>query len=45
MGPTGLAWVAGRPGYEGCVVTADADGSNARLAWTPGFDSWFAERS
>jgi thiamine biosynthesis lipoprotein len=44
MGPTGLAWVAGRPGYEGCVVTADADGSNARLAWTPGFDSWFAER-
>ena len=45
MGPTGLAWVAGRPGYEGCVVTADADGSNARLVWTPGFDSWFAERS
>ncbi len=44
MGPTGLAWVAGRPGYEGCVVTADADGSNARLAWTPGFDGWFAER-
>ena len=44
MGPTGLAWVAGRPGYEGCAVTADPDGSNARLAWTPGFDSWFAYR-
>jgi thiamine biosynthesis lipoprotein len=44
MGPTGLAWVAGRPGYEGCAVSADPDGSNARLAWTPGFDSWFAER-
>jgi thiamine biosynthesis lipoprotein len=44
MGPTGLAWLAGRPGYEGCAVTGDADGSNARLAWTPGFDGWFAER-
>ncbi|MGA3057213.1 MAG: FAD:protein FMN transferase [Candidatus Limnocylindrales bacterium] len=44
MGPTGLAWVAGLPGFEGCAVTADPDGSNARLAWTPGFDSWFAER-
>jgi thiamine biosynthesis lipoprotein len=44
MGPRGLAWVAGRPGYEGCAVTADPDGSNARLTWTPGFDSWFAER-
>ncbi len=45
MGPTGLAWVAGRPGYEGCAVTADPDGSDARLAWTPGFDAWFADRS
>jgi thiamine biosynthesis lipoprotein len=44
MGPRGLAWVAGVPGFEGCAVTADPDGSNARLAWTPGFDSWFAER-
>ena len=44
MGPTGLAWVASRPGYEGCAVTTDPDGSNPRLAWTPGFDSWFADR-
>jgi thiamine biosynthesis lipoprotein len=44
MGPRGLAWIAGLPGFEGCAVTADPDGSNARLAWTPGFDSWFAER-
>jgi thiamine biosynthesis lipoprotein len=44
MGPRGLAWVAGLPDVEGCAVTADPDGSNARLAWTPGFDSWFAKR-
>jgi thiamine biosynthesis lipoprotein len=44
MGPTGLAWVAGVPGYEGCSITADADGSNGRLAWTPGFDPFFADR-
>jgi thiamine biosynthesis lipoprotein len=44
MGPTGLAWLAGRPGYEGCAVTGEADSANARLAWTPGFDSWFADR-
>lgn len=44
IGPTGLAWLAGRPGYEGCAVTGGPDGSDARLAWTPGFDSWFAER-
>jgi len=44
MGPTGLAWVASRPGYEGCAVTADPDGSDARLVWTPGFDPWFADR-
>ena len=42
MGPTGLAWVAGLPGYEGCSITADPDGSNGRLAWTPGFEGWFA---
>ncbi|MGZ6265327.1 MAG: FAD:protein FMN transferase [Candidatus Limnocylindrales bacterium] len=44
MGPTGLAWLAGRPGYEGCEVTGGPDGSDARLAWTPGFDGWFADR-
>ena len=44
MGPTGLAWVAGVAGYEGCSVTADQDGSNARLVWTPGFDSYLADR-
>jgi thiamine biosynthesis lipoprotein len=44
MGPPGLAWVASRPGYEGCAVTVDPDGTNPRLAWTPGFDSWFADR-
>jgi thiamine biosynthesis lipoprotein len=44
MGPTGLAWVAGLPDYEGCAITADPDGSNGRLAWTPGFDPYFADR-
>ena len=44
MGPTGLAWVAGLPDYEGCAITADPDGSNGRLAWTPGFDRYFADR-
>ncbi|MGD0248608.1 MAG: FAD:protein FMN transferase [Candidatus Limnocylindrales bacterium] len=44
MGPTGLAWVAGLAGYEGCSITADPDASNARLAWTPGFDAYFAGR-
>ena len=44
MGPTGLAWVASLPDYEGCAISADRDGSNASLAWTPGFDSWFADR-
>ena len=37
-------WVAGVAGYEGCSVTADPDGSNARLVWTPGFDSYLADR-
>jgi thiamine biosynthesis lipoprotein len=44
MGPTGLAWVAGLPDYEGCAISADPDGSNGRLAWTPGFDRYFADR-
>jgi thiamine biosynthesis lipoprotein len=44
MGPTGLAWVAGLPDYEGCAITADPDGSNGRLAWTPGFEAYFADR-
>jgi thiamine biosynthesis lipoprotein len=43
MGPTGLAWVANLADYEGCSVTADRDGSNARLNWTPGFDAYFAD--
>jgi thiamine biosynthesis lipoprotein len=45
MGPTGLAWVAGLAGYDGCSITADPDGSNGRLAWTPGFERWFADLS
>ncbi len=44
MGPTGLAWIAGVEGYEGCAITADRDGTNGRLAWTPGFDRYFADR-
>lgn len=44
MGPPGLAWVAGLAGYEGCAVTAGAGGSDARLAWTPGFEPYFADR-
>ena len=43
MGKTGLAWVAGLAGYAGCTITADPDGSNGRLAWTPGFDRLFAD--
>jgi thiamine biosynthesis lipoprotein len=43
MGPTGLAWVAGLAGYAGCSITADRDGSNGRLAWTPGFERCFAD--
>lgn len=45
MGPTGLAWIAGLDRYEGCTVTADRDGGEARLNWTPGFDAWLADRS
>ena len=44
MGPDGLAWIASRPGYEGCLITVEADGSDPRLGWTPGFEPWFAER-
>lgn len=44
MGPTGLAWIAGLADYEGCAITANADGSNGRLAWTPGFERFFADR-
>ena len=42
MGPMGLAWAAGLPDYEGCSVTSDRDGSDARLNWTPGFDPYLA---
>ena len=45
MGPTGLAWVAGLDGYEACSITADPDGTNGRLNWTPGFDGYFADLS
>jgi thiamine biosynthesis lipoprotein len=43
MGPTGLAWVAGLAGYAGLAITADPDGSNGRLTWTPGFERCFAD--
>lgn len=43
MGPTGLAWVAGLAGYAGCAITADPDGSNGRLIWTPGLERCFAD--
>jgi thiamine biosynthesis lipoprotein len=43
MGPTGLAWIAGLDGYEGCSITAERDGSEARINWTPGFDRWLAD--
>jgi FAD:protein FMN transferase len=43
MGPTGLAWIAGLAGYAGCSITADPDGSNGRLTWTPGFERCFAD--
>jgi FAD:protein FMN transferase len=48
MGPTGLAWVARLPGYEGCAVTADPDADpsafSGRLVWTAGFEPYFADR-
>jgi FAD:protein FMN transferase len=43
MGKAGLAWVAGLAGYAGCSITADPDGSNGRLSWTPGFERCFAD--
>jgi thiamine biosynthesis lipoprotein len=43
MGSLGLAWVAALPGFAGCGVTTDRDGSNARLVWTPGFERYFAD--
>ncbi len=43
MGPSGLAWVAALPGFAGCGVMTDQDGSNARLVWTPGFERFFAD--
>jgi thiamine biosynthesis lipoprotein len=45
MGPTGLAWIGNLEGYYGCSITADPDGSNGRIAWTPGFESLLADRS
>jgi hypothetical protein len=44
MGPTGLAWIANLEGYHGCSITSDPDGSNGRIAWTPGFESLLADR-
>ena len=43
MGPTRLTWVASLADYEGASITADPDGSNGRLTWTPGFERWFAD--
>jgi len=45
MGPTGLAWIAHLEGYYGCSITADPDGSNGRIAWTPGFEKLLADRT
>jgi thiamine biosynthesis lipoprotein len=48
MGPTGLAWVAGLPDYEGCAITTDPDADPSafgrRLVWTTGFERYFADR-
>ena len=43
MGPKGLAWIASLDGYEGCSITAEPDGSDGRLFWTPGFERHFAQ--
>ena len=43
MGSSGLAWVAGLLGFAGCGVTAERDGANPRLVWTPGFERYFAD--
>jgi thiamine biosynthesis lipoprotein len=34
MGIAGIRWVAGLPGYEGCVITTDH-----RFIWTDGFEA------
>lgn len=48
MDPTGLAWVAGQPDYEGCAITTDPDADPSafgrRLVWTTGFERYFADR-
>jgi thiamine biosynthesis lipoprotein len=48
MGPTGLAWVAGLPDYEGCAITTDPDADpsafGGRVVWTAGFERYFADR-
>ncbi len=43
MGESGLDWAAGLTAFDACAVTADQDGSNARLVWTPGFERYFAD--
>jgi thiamine biosynthesis lipoprotein len=42
MGSSGMEWAAGLTGFAACGVTAEPDGSNARLVWTPGFERYFA---
>lgn len=37
MGTSGLAWLAGRTGYEGLAISDDR-----RLTWTPGFERYRA---
>jgi thiamine biosynthesis lipoprotein len=37
MGTRGLAWLAGRTGYEGLAI-----GGDRRLTWTPGFERYRA---
>jgi thiamine biosynthesis lipoprotein len=37
MGIDGIRWVAGLPGYEGCVITTDR-----RFIWTDGFEELLA---
>ena len=42
MGSSGMEWASALTGFAACGVTADPDGSNARLVWTPGFERYFA---
>lgn len=37
MGPSGLTWIAGIPGYAGCMITAER-----RRVWTPEFARYTA---